>query len=90
VIQEARLIVSGSVQGVGFRAAVRRHALEHNLKGFVRNLPDGRVEICIQGSDDQIVSFTRVLKANPGRGSISFIDSSLQPPNNLYHSFDIC
>jgi len=37
--------ICGQVQGVGFRAAVRRHALKLDIRGYVRNLPDGCVEI---------------------------------------------
>lgn len=42
-----RLTVCGEVQGVGFRASVRRHALKLGLKGYAKNLPNGCVEIVI-------------------------------------------
>lgn len=44
-----QLIVSGRVQGVGFRACVRRIALDMNISGTVMNLPDGRVQIVASG-----------------------------------------
>lgn len=45
----ARFLIAGRVQGVGFRAAARRRALELGLHGYARNLADGRVEVLAQG-----------------------------------------
>jgi acylphosphatase len=45
----ARFLVSGRVQGVGFRANTRRRALQLGLRGVARNLPDGRVEVLVAG-----------------------------------------
>ena len=44
---------SGTVQGVGFRYTVMNIAKEYNVTGFVRNLADGRVELVVEGPDDQ-------------------------------------
>lgn len=46
-----RWLVSGRVQGVGFRAATRREALALGLCGHARNLPDGRVEVLAGGDE---------------------------------------
>jgi acylphosphatase len=46
---QAHIFYSGTVQGVGFRFTVRRHAAALNLSGWVRNLPDGRVEVLAEG-----------------------------------------
>jgi acylphosphatase len=48
------LIFTGRVQGVGFRFTTQRIALRHQLTGWVRNLPDGTVEMFAQGSDQDI------------------------------------
>jgi acylphosphatase len=45
---------SGQVQGVGFRYTARQIAQRHAVTGFVRNLPDGRVELVIEGSADEV------------------------------------
>ncbi len=50
----AHILYSGTVQGVGFRYTVQRYAINLNLKGWVKNLPDGEVEIMIEGSKDKI------------------------------------
>jgi acylphosphatase len=54
IIQQAHVWISGFVQGVGFRRFVRHHALKFSLTGWVRNLPDNRVEVLFQGSKKQI------------------------------------
>ena len=45
-----RIIFSGQVQGVGFRYTVRSLVRQHPVRGFVRNLPDGTVEVVAQGN----------------------------------------
>lgn len=50
-------LVYGNVQGVGFRAATEQQANNLQLKGWVRNLPDGRVEILAQGDDSALQTF---------------------------------
>jgi acylphosphatase len=45
---------SGRVQGVGFRYTVQNLAMQYNVAGFVRNLPDGRVEIIMEGPDEEM------------------------------------
>ncbi|MBI5226571.1 acylphosphatase [Candidatus Micrarchaeota archaeon] len=42
---KAHLIISGTIQGVGYRFHVKRCAHQHHIRGFVRNLPDGRVDV---------------------------------------------
>jgi acylphosphatase len=50
----ARIIYSGTVQGVGFRYTVQRYAVSHGLKGWVKNCRDGTVEIQVEGPKDTI------------------------------------
>ncbi len=51
---KAHILYSGTVQGVGFRYTVQRYAINLNLKGWVKNLPDGNVEVLVEGSKDKI------------------------------------
>ena len=55
--RRVRLLISGRVQGVCFRAYTRDEARRLGLKGWVRNLPDGRVEVLAQGDPAKIESF---------------------------------
>ncbi|MCX8060666.1 MAG: acylphosphatase, partial [Aquificaceae bacterium] len=52
-----RVFVGGVVQGVGYRAFAKRTAESYGLSGWVRNLPDGRVELFVQGSKEVVWSF---------------------------------
>ncbi len=53
----AHILVSGQVQGVGFRYTVLQKALMQNVTGWVRNLDDGRVEILAEGTKEQLDDF---------------------------------
>ncbi|MGC9071821.1 MAG: acylphosphatase [Acidilobus sp.] len=65
-----KIRVTGFVQGVGFRAYVRRHALSLGLRGYAKNMPDGSVEVVAQGDEQAIRDLIDVL-----RGSDFEIDS---------------
>lgn len=58
-------VVSGRVQGVGFRAATRREALRLGLQGHARNLPDGRVEVLAAGEADAVAALVEWLHHGP-------------------------
>jgi len=59
----ARLIITGNVQGVGFRAFVRNRAIKNNVTGWVKNLDDGSVEALLSGSQEnlnKLIEITRI------------------------------
>ena len=60
-----RLVFHGSVQGVGFRFAACKAASECSVTGWVRNLPDGSVEIVAQGSPDAVARMTAWAQCGP-------------------------
>ena len=64
-MSRVRLTVSGIVQGVGFRFFTRDVAKQFKLDGYVRNLPDGRVEAEAQGSEDDLGEFVKRLESGP-------------------------
>ena len=61
----ARFVVSGKVQGVFFRASARDRALALGLRGFAKNLPDGRVEVIVAGDDAAIDELAAWLREGP-------------------------
>lgn len=63
------MIVSGRVQGVGFRYYVEDIALGMNISGWVRNLSDGTVEIDAEGEEDKLKNFVRTI-TNTKKGFI--------------------
>ena len=60
---QAHLFYSGTVQGIGFRYTVERFASGLKLTGWVRNLPDGRVEILVEGHKEDIEKLTQQVDA---------------------------
>lgn len=58
----AHVFISGFVQGVGFRRFVRHHALKLGLTGWVKNLPDNRVEAVLQGPKEKIDQIVDIIK----------------------------
>ena len=60
-----RLVVSGRVQGVGFRWFIREAARRHRLAGWVRNSPDGSVELEVSGEDGAFEKFIRSVREGP-------------------------
>lgn len=53
---------SGHVQGVGFRYTTHNIAISHNVHGYVRNLPDGRVEVVMEGDEREIEDVVKNLQ----------------------------
>jgi acylphosphatase len=54
---------SGTVQGVGFRATTTRIAQRHTVRGWVRNLSDGRVEVVVDGGTEAVEAFLSDVRA---------------------------
>jgi acylphosphatase len=55
--------VKGRVQGVGYRYFVTDGAQQHDLKGYVRNMPDGSVQVIAEGNEESLLKFVRYLHA---------------------------
>src|SRR5262245_21605678 len=73
----ARLVhYSGEVQGVGFRATASSIARGYRVTGWVRNLPDGRVQLLAEGSEEEVIRFLDAIRARWG----DFIDSAEVEP----------
>jgi len=65
-----RIHVTGMVQGVGFRWACRREAARLGLTGWVRNLPDGSVEVSVHGDDPAVRGLVEWLRSGPPGASV--------------------
>jgi len=72
-----RALVSGTVQGVGYRAFARRAALELGIRGHARNLPDGRVEVLACGEAAALEEFVARLRTGPAWSRVT--DVALGP-----------
>ena len=70
------VLISGRVQGVGFRAFVQRQALDLHLSGYAENLSDGRVEVVAEGDKDELEHLLVKLKTDPRTLSVSDLEVS--------------
>ena len=69
-----RLYITGTVQGVFFRAFIKENAERYNVKGFTRNLEDGRVEIFLEGNTDDVNKMIELAKKGPKHSQIKKVD----------------
>lgn len=58
-----KVLFSGNVQGVGFRARTAKVAARHAVTGYVKNLDDGRVELVAEGAEAEVRAFLSAVKA---------------------------
>lgn len=83
------IICVGRVQGVGFRHFVRKNAIELNLNGWVRNTPDGSVEVEVEGQEDIILIFLELLRSGNSFSRVDRIFKTELPGLQNYRSFFI-
>ncbi len=77
------------MQGVGFRWFTREAAAVENLAGWVRNLPDGRVEALVQGDRAAVDRFGRQLARGPGGARVEDVETFDEVPGESAGSFEI-
>jgi acylphosphatase len=83
-------LVSGMVQGVGFRWFVARHARSLGLSGYARNLPDGRVEVVVSGPETALPDLEQLLRSGPAYAQVESVERSAGPAAfPIGKSFDI-
>jgi acylphosphatase len=82
------LYYSGRVQGVGFRYTVKNIAMRHNISGYVRNLPDGRVELIVEGPEEEMDQLLTAVKDRM-TGYIRNIDVATLPATGEFSHFHI-
>jgi acylphosphatase len=83
------IYVSGWVQGVGFRWFAERLANGLGVDGWVRNLPDRRVEIFAQADKETLDTFCGRLREGPSYGSVDDLAIETVPVDHKLHRFDI-
>ena len=87
--QSARLVrYSGSVQGVGFRATTCHIARRFAITGWVRNLPDGRVELLAEGTEAEFQAFLNAIR-DYWRGAIAREEVEVQPATGRHDRFTV-
>jgi acylphosphatase len=81
--------VSGRVQGVGFRYFTRRRAEALGLSGYVRNHPNGDVELEVQGPEDRVQALLDTVRKGPAMGFVSRVFTDVRPVDPSETGFDI-
>ena len=82
-----KFIISGFVQGVGFRFFAQRSAARHQVLGYVRNLEDGRVETFVQGDEAVVKAFMEDMNAGPYYSRVEDIEEIVSEPNRSLTAF---
>ena len=76
---QRRVLISGRVQGVGFRRSLVREAAGSGVQGFVRNLPDGRVEAVFLGPSEKVLKLTAWCKKGPLLAKVTGLEVKEEP-----------
>lgn len=84
-----RYFVSGMVQGVGFRYFAQRSAAKHQIRGFIRNLSDGRVEAFVEGSERAVIAFKEDIAAGPPFSNVEMLEEIVEEPTGEFGAFMI-
>lgn len=88
-MSEILCIVSGGVQGVSYRAYVQESATNLALVGYVRNLPDGTVEVVAQGLPDTLKEFVEYLNEGSLLAKVESVSVDWRSPKRQYDEFSI-
>ena len=84
-----RFVVSGRVQGVGFRYYVQDHASVEGVHGYVQNLPDGRVEAFVEGDEDSVLRVERAIRRGPSGARVEEVIADAAAPTGRATGFAI-
>lgn len=84
-----KYLITGQVQGVGFRYFAQRSAARHQVRGYVRNLEDGRVEALAQGHEKSVEAFRDDISAGPRYSQVDDVEEIVLELNRTYSTFRI-
>ena len=89
MIVARRFLISGRVQGVGFRWFTRDAAVREGTSGWVRNLPDGRVEALVEGEAESVTRVERALRSGPRGARVDTVHVDEEMPRGRGGEFEI-
>ncbi|MDQ3791219.1 MAG: acylphosphatase [Actinomycetota bacterium] len=87
--ERAHVYVSGDVQGVFFRDSARQRAGELGLAGWVRNLPDGRVEAVFEGTREKVTEMVRWCEEGPPHAGVEDVEAEFEAPGEDLDGFEV-
>lgn len=89
MMARAHVFVSGRVQGVFFRSKTRYEAKKRGVKGWVRNLPDGRVEAIFEGEEKSVKELIDFCKRGPSGARVTNVDVLWERPAGEFKDFEV-
>ena len=84
-----RMLVTGRVQGVGFRFFIDEAARREGVSGWVRNLPDGRVEVLLEGDEEAVTRVEHKVRRGPAGARVAAVTVHDEPASGVGHEFEI-
>ncbi len=87
--RRAHLIIEGKVQGVFYRASARDTAVSLGLTGYVKNLPDGFVELVAEGSPEKLNMLIEWCKQGPVNARVTEVKAKISPSIGEFDNFHI-
>ena len=88
-LKRAHVRVSGQVQGVFFRDSTREKAEELGLAGWVKNLPDGKVEAVFEGPSERVREIVRWCEEGPRHASVEHVDADFESADGDLEGFEV-
>lgn len=89
MIVARKFIISGLVQGVGYRFFTQRAAARHQVRGYVKNIDGGRVEAVAEGDEKAVENFKHDLIAGPSYSKVEHIEETVLDAGVFYSGFRI-
>jgi acylphosphatase len=89
MIVARRFVIGGRVQGVGFRMFAQDRAAVEGVHGYVRNLPDGRVEAVVEGDDESVERVERALRRGPASARVESFEAEHVVPTGRATGFTV-
>ena len=84
-----KFVISGEVQGVGYRFFAQRSSARHQVRGYIKNLADGRVEVLAEGPAAAVDAFRQDLAAGPTLAKVTVLEELVLEPSRAYSAFRI-
>jgi acylphosphatase len=88
-MKRIRVTITGMVQGVFFRARTRNEAIRNNVTGWVKNLPDGRVEAVFEGKPDDVDRVVGWCRIGPSQAVVEHVEAVEEPSSGAFRDFSI-
>lgn len=88
-LTRASIVVRGIVQGVNYRWFTQRRASDLQLTGYVRNMPDGSVEVVVEGARPQIEALLDALRVGPSAAVVESVNVDWRAPSGEFDRFEV-